>query len=199
VRSLAVLDGAFGLDVRHRRDGYEYREGAMTQRTDRIDALLREEVGAILSREIADPPIGFVTVTDVETAPDLSHASLWVSLIGQPDERAESLAALRRALPFIRHELGRRVRLRRIPELHLRVDDTAQRGTRILQLLTELEAGQEPEPDAVIDESLPTPIGRSTEPEAGSAPRPAGRRPGRPRPGSSFGKGRGDRQKRGRR
>src|SRR4051812_8664119 len=178
---------------------HECRHNLMTQRTDRIDALLREEVGAILSREIADPRIGFVTVTDVETAPDLSHASIWVSLIGQPDERAESLAALRRALPFIRHELGRRVRLRRIPELHLRVDDTAQRGTRILQLLTELEAGQEPEPDAVIDESLPTPIGRSTEPEAGTQPRPAGRRPGRPRPGSSFGKGRGDREKRGRR
>jgi ribosome-binding factor A len=150
----------------------------MTQRTERIDALLREEIGGLLAREIADPRIGFVTVTDVETAPDLSHATLWVSLIGQAEERTESLAALRRALPFIRHELGRRVRLRRIPELHLRVDDTAQRGTRILQLLSELEAGQQPDPDAPIDESLPTPMARATEPEEGrggpTEPRPSG-------------------------
>jgi ribosome-binding factor A len=131
----------------------------MTQRTDRIDQLLRQEIGEILSRDVQDPRIGFVTVTDVETAPDLSTARVWVSVIGQPDERKETLKALSRALPFVRHELGSRVRLRRIPELHLREDDSALRGTRVLRLLAELETGAAADEPAQ-DESLPTPVPR---------------------------------------
>ena len=129
----------------------------MTQRTDRIDAQLREEIGAILAREVSDPDIGFVTITDVETAPDLSHAQVWVSLIGQPAERTATMAALKRAMPYVRRLLGKRLRLRRIPELHLRLDDTAERGTRVLKLLTELEAGHLP-PDEPGAETLPTPV-----------------------------------------
>jgi ribosome-binding factor A len=132
----------------------------MTQRTDRIDQLLRQEIGEILARDIQDPRIGFVTITDVETAPDLSTARVWVSVIGQPDERDQTLKALQRAMPFVRHELGGRVRLRRIPELHLRLDDTAQRGTRVLQLLAELEAGEAPAEEVPVTESLPTPVPR---------------------------------------
>src|SRR5262245_66499707 len=112
----------------------------MTARTNRIDELLRQEIGQILERDVQDPRIGFVTVTDVETAPDLSTARVWVSVIGQPEERDQTLRALGRAMPFVRHDLGGRVRLRRIPELHLRVGDTAQRGTRLLQLLAAPEA-----------------------------------------------------------
>ena len=132
----------------------------MTQRTDRIDQLLRQEIGEILARDIQDPRIGFVTVTDVETAPDLSTARVWVSVIGQLEEREQSLKALRRAMPFVRHELGSRVRLRRIPELQLRADETAQKGTRVLQLLAELEAGETPDEPAPAIESLPTPLPR---------------------------------------
>jgi ribosome-binding factor A len=151
----------------------------VTQRTERIDALLREEIGAILGREVADPAVGFVTVTDVETAPDLSHAQVWVSLIGQPDERAVSLTALRRAMPYVRHLLGSRVRLRRIPELHVRLDETAERGTRVLQLLSELEAGHVPD-DAPAGDPLPTPVGRLPhEGEDADAPEVT---PARPKP-----------------
>ena len=128
----------------------------MTARTDRIDELLRQEIGEIIARDIQDPRIGFVTITDVETAPDLSTARVWVSIIGQPAEREETLRALGRAMPFVRHELGSRVRLRRIPELHVREDDTAQRGTRVLRLLAELEGGAVPD-EAPPVESLPTP------------------------------------------
>jgi ribosome-binding factor A len=150
----------------------------MTARTDRIDQLLRQEIGEILSREIQDPRIGFVTITDVETAPDLSTARVWVSVIGQPDEREQTLKALQRAMPFVRRELGSRVRLRRIPELQIRVDDTAQRGTRVLQLLAELEGGQTPDEPAAPGESLPTPV-----PRIPAAPQtPARRRPREARP-----------------
>ena len=130
----------------------------MTARTDRIDQLLRQEIGAILAKDVQDPRIGFVTVTDVETAPDLSTARVWVSVIGQPEERHRALRALEHAMPFVRRELGGRLRLRRIPELQLRLDDTVQRGTRVLQLLAEIEAGGVVDAPPPIEESLPTPV-----------------------------------------
>ena len=150
----------------------------MTARTDRIDELLRQEIGAILGRDIQDPRIGFVTVTDVETAPDLSTARVWVSVIGQPDERQQTMRALQRAMPFVRHELGTRIRLRRIPELQVRADETAQRGTRVLQLLAELESGHTPDDPTPAAESLPTPAPRAAPapPPAKRVPRSRGRR-----------------------
>lgn len=168
----------------------------MTARTDRIDELLRQEIGAIIAREIADPRVGFVTVTGVETAPDLRHAKVWVSVIGPEAERRASLTALGRAMPFVRHELGKRLRIQRIPEFHLELDDTLERGTRVLQLINELEAGNVPDETPGAGESLPTPVARlphegdsadEPEPAAGPPPDPAQPRrrtfrPGRQRP-----------------
>ena len=156
----------------------------MTARTDRIDQLLREEIGAILAKDVQDPRIGFVTVTDVETAPDLSTARVFVSVIGQPAEREITMRALQRALPFVRHELGSRIRLRRIPELQLRTDDTVQRGTRVLQLLAELEAGGDITEPPPMEETLPTPT-----PGVPIPPAPETRARGR---GRGRGRGRDD-------
>ena len=150
----------------------------MTARTDRIDELLRQEIGAILAKDIQDPRIGFVTVTDVETAPDLSRARVSVSVIGQPAERELTMRALQRAMPFVRRELGSRLRLRRIPELQVRADDTSERGTRVLRLLAELESGgvvTEPPP---VEESLPTPTPHVPLPEP-AAPRKRRRKGGK--------------------
>ena len=132
----------------------------MSQRTDRVDELLRQEITSIVARDVADPRIGFVTITSVETTPDLRHAKVWVSVIGQPAERDAAVAALGHAMPFVRHELGKRLRIKRIPDLHVRLDDTAERGTRVLQLLRDLEAGEVPDTDAPLGESLPTPVAR---------------------------------------
>jgi ribosome-binding factor A len=132
----------------------------MTARTEQLDELFRQEIAEIVSREVADPRIGFATITDVETTPDLRHAQVWVSVIGQPDERDTTIAALGRAMPFVRRELGHRLRLKRIPELHVRLDDTAERGTRVLRLLHEIEEGTPAEPDLPVGESLPTPVAR---------------------------------------
>ena len=133
----------------------------MSQRTDRVDELLRQEIGGIIAKEVADPRIGFATITKVETTPDLRHARVWVSVIGQPKERSQTIAALSRAMPFVRHELGRTLRLKRIPDLHVELDDTAERGTRVLQLLDELEAGRaEPDAELPAGETLPTPVAR---------------------------------------
>lgn len=132
----------------------------MSERTKQLDELFRQEIAEIVTREVADPRIGFATITDVETSPDLRHAQVWVSVIGQPKERDTTIEALGRAMPFVRRELGHRLRLKRIPELHVRLDDTAERGTRVLRLLHELEEGPASEPDLPVGESLPTPVAR---------------------------------------
>jgi ribosome-binding factor A len=132
----------------------------MTQRTQRVDELLRQEIGALLAKEVADPRIGFATITDVETSPDLRHAKVWVSVIGDEAARRETIRALQQAMGFIRHELGKRLRIRRIPDLHVHLDDSAERGTRVLYLLNELEAGVEPDAIQPLHDSLPTPVKR---------------------------------------
>lgn len=131
----------------------------MTARTNRIDELLRQEIGQSLSRDLADPRIGFATITDVETTPDLRHAVVWVSVIGQAEDRDATLTALRRAMPHLRHDLGTKLRLKRIPEFHVRLDDSMERGTRVLQLLDQLEHGDASEPVPPAD-ALPTPVKR---------------------------------------
>ena len=151
----------------------------MSQRTDRVDELLRQEIGAILAREVADPRVGFATVTDVETTPDLQHAKVWVSVIGDAAQRRATLDALDGAMGYVRRELGVRLRLRRVPALHVALDSSMEHGTRVLQILDELEHGDIPGAaslaDAPVTESLPTPVARlprdgdTPEPEPGAA------------------------------
>jgi ribosome-binding factor A len=129
----------------------------VTARTKRIDALLREEISELVTREVQDPGIGFLTVTGVETAPDLGHARVWVRVIGSDAERTATLRALERAMPFVRRRLGERLRLKRIPELMVRPDPTVERGTRLMHIIQDLEEGKIPEP--LLDE-LPTPSPR---------------------------------------
>jgi ribosome-binding factor A len=186
----------------------------MSQRTDRVDELLRQEIGRILAKDVQDPHIGFATVTDVETTPDLRHARVWVSVIGGADERTEALTALDRAMGYVRHELGARLRLRRIPALHVALDDSAERGTRVMQILEELEQGHDAEGEALADtpitESLPTPVPRlrregdaevtaptdlTAADETAAAPSRARPRPERQRPRAVHRRGpRGDRR-----
>ena len=130
----------------------------MSERTARLDELLREEISRVITRDVDDPRVGFVTVTSVEVAPDLRHATVWISLIGQPDERRETIRVLGRAMPFVRRQLGV-LRLKRIPELHLREDDSIERGTRVLRLIEELAEAEAPSVQPA-GETLPTPLGR---------------------------------------
>ncbi|HKZ92083.1 MAG TPA: 30S ribosome-binding factor RbfA [Candidatus Limnocylindrales bacterium] len=155
----------------------------MSERTRRIDHLLQEEISAIIRREVHDPRVGFVTITGVDVTPDLRHATVWASIIGSAQERRATLQVLGRAMPFVRHHLGS-LRLKRIPELHLREDDSAQRGTRVMQLLEQLEAGPAedgvavPEPAAEAP-GLPTPRSLNDagwSPDAGADALPAGYR-----------------------
>jgi len=113
----------------------------MVDRMPRVDELLREEISAHVSRNISDPRLGFVTVTAVETAPDLRHARVYVSMIGSDEQAAASLAALKSAAPYLRTLISKGLRIRRVPALHFEVDATGLRGARIQQLLGSIADG----------------------------------------------------------
>ncbi len=131
----------------------------MSERTARLDELLREEISEVVRREVDDPRIGFVTITDVEVSPDLRHANVWVSVIGTAAERKQTLRALAHAMPFVRGRLGK-LRLKRIPALHVKEDDSSERGTRLLAIIDDLGQGGEGEVPELV-ETLPTPTGVS--------------------------------------
>ena len=111
----------------------------MSQRTDRLDSQIRAELMELIQREMKDPRVGFATVTRVETARDLGSARVWVSVLGTQEEQHAALSALTDAAPWLRRQLGDRLRLRHIPQLVVRHDDSIEAGDRVLRLLNELE------------------------------------------------------------
>ena len=120
----------------------------MSQRTDRLDSQIRQELMDLLQREMKDPRLGFATITRVETARDLGHARVWVSVLGSEIERERTMAALQVATPWLRRKLGERLSLRHVPELTVREDDSIASGDRVLQIIQELSGeATEPQPD----------------------------------------------------
>lgn len=117
----------------------------MSQRTDRLDSQIRQELMELLQREMKDPRLGFATITRVETARDLGHARVWVSVLGNEAERERTMGALRVATPWLRRRLGERLSLRHVPELTVREDDSIASGDRVLQIIQEL-SGETTEP-----------------------------------------------------
>jgi ribosome-binding factor A len=110
----------------------------VSQRTDRLDSQIRQELMDLLQREMKDPRLGFATITRVETARDLGHARVWVSVLGTELERQRTMDALRVATPWLRRRLGERLSLRHVPELTVRHDDSIASGDRVLRLINEL-------------------------------------------------------------
>jgi ribosome-binding factor A len=116
----------------------------MTRRTERVNDLLQEELSDLLRRQVKDPRLsGLVTVTEVDISTDLRHARVFVSVMGSDEEREEALQALDAARPFLRRELGKRLAIRRIPDLDFRRDDSLERGARLLALIEEATSEEE--------------------------------------------------------
>ena len=111
------------------------------KRAERVSDQMKQEIADILMRKIKDPRIGFVTVTEVEVADDLRNAKVFVSVYGS--EKAATLKGLESASPYIRSELGRRMRMKFIPELLFRYDDSVERGAHINELLHEIQEKDE--------------------------------------------------------
>ena len=122
----------------------------MSQRTDRLDSQIRHELMDLLQREMKDPRLGFATITRVETARDLGHARVWVSVLGTDAERERTMDALRVATPWLRRRLGERLTLRHVPELTIRHDDSIESGDRVLRIIQELN---EERPEAPLTDA----------------------------------------------
>jgi ribosome-binding factor A len=111
----------------------------------RINEVLREVVGAAISSDLSDPRIGFVTVTSVETSPDLRAAKVFVSVLGDEQEREETLAGLRSSHGVLQTRIAAETRMKRTPTLSFHYDDTIEQGVRISRLLEEEPAEDEEE------------------------------------------------------
>jgi ribosome-binding factor A len=109
-------------------------------RPDRVADLLRSELAMLIAREVHDPGIGFVTLTRVQVSPDLQLARVHYTALGDEKTRRNSERALERAAPFLRRQIGSRLRLKRVPELKFVYDESIAGQDRIEQLLNELHA-----------------------------------------------------------
>lgn len=111
----------------------------MTRRTDRVNGLLRQEIGSLLLHGLRDPRLAhLLSVTRVKTSVDLRHAQVFVSVMGSPQEKQEAMGGLCSAAPFLRRELRGRLSLRTIPELRFVLDESIEEGERLLRLMDRL-------------------------------------------------------------
>jgi ribosome-binding factor A len=108
-------------------------------RRDRIAQALRDEVSALLRRKIRDPRIGFVTITDTSVSPDLTHAKIYVTVLGEEKVRKTSLEALNRAAGFLQRQVFKQLGLKKTMQLAFLLDETVQSGNRIEELLHQIQ------------------------------------------------------------
>jgi ribosome-binding factor A len=112
---------------------------AQGSRPERVGEEIRQEISALLAREIRDPGVGFVTLTRVKMSPDLQLARVYYTLIGDEKAKVETARALERVTPFIRRQIASRVRLRRVPEVRFEFDRSVEHQDRIERILLDLE------------------------------------------------------------
>lgn len=111
----------------------------MTHRPERVAELLQQVLAELIRDEVRDPRIGFVTVTEVRVSPDLKHARVFVSCLGELSDREASVKALNRASAFLRRALGRETRLKYVPDLEFDEDRTLETSLRVERLLDEID------------------------------------------------------------
>lgn len=135
------------------------------QRRQRVAESLRVEIARILRAGMHDPRLGFLTVTGVDLSPDLRHARIHVSVLGDEAKQSESMRALEGARGYLRRELAHTLPLRRMPDLAFRLDTSGERGERIERILREIAgppaeagvSGEEPGPEPSPDDGEETP------------------------------------------
>jgi len=106
----------------------------------RVDEAMRQVLGDALAQDLKDPRVGFVTVTDVKTSPDLRHARVYISVLGDAPAREATLDGLRSAHGYLQGRVAGELRLKRTPELRFELDDTAERAARLERLIEETGA-----------------------------------------------------------
>lgn len=113
---------------------------AQGSRPDRVGDQLRQELAELIAREIHDPGIGFLTLTHVKVTPDLQQARVYYTTIGDDKQRTETGRALGRATPFLRRQVGRRLRLKHVPELKFFFDASIERHDRLEKIMLDIQA-----------------------------------------------------------
>ncbi len=111
------------------------------KRSLRVGDLIREEVADIIMHKIRDPRLGFVTVTDVKASDDLKHAQVYVSVL-EDAKRAKTHKILKSSAKFIRSELAKRVKIKFIPELIFKLDESIEYGAKIEKILNEIKSSK---------------------------------------------------------
>ena len=107
-------------------------------RAIRVGEQMREELAQLLRDEVKDPRIGFVSIVKVEVSRDIRHTKIYVSVLGNDQQKKETMAGLASATGFLRSELAKRLQLRYMPELHFALDESIEHGQRIAQLLVQV-------------------------------------------------------------
>ena len=128
----------------------------MHQRASRVGDQIQAELASLLTRDVHDPGIGFLTITSVKVSPDLQQARVYYTTIGDDKARRESARALDRATPFLRRQVGQRLRLKRVPELAFFYDESIEKGDRVARILQELQAERAARPDVEDDTHDPS-------------------------------------------
>jgi ribosome-binding factor A len=118
-----------------------------TQRAQRVAETIHKEISSLLIKGLKDPRIGFITITAVDVTPDLRHAKVFYTLMGNQTERAQNQSGLDSCAPYIRQHLGRHLRLRYVPEVRFEYDSSFDYGQRIEKLLSEVKP-DEPQDDS---------------------------------------------------
>lgn len=116
----------------------------MSHRANRVGEQMKKELSDIIGRKIKDPRIGFVTVTDVQVTGDLQQAKVFISVLGDDEQKENTLKGLAKAKGFIRTEIGHRIRLRKTPEIIFEFDESIDYGNRIETLLHQLHTDDRP-------------------------------------------------------
>jgi ribosome-binding factor A len=123
-------------------------------RVSRVGEQIKKEIVEIVRHDIKDPRVGFVTITGVEASGDLQHATVHISVLGGEEARKGTMEALQKASGFIRTEVGRRIRLRRTPELHFKLDTSLDYSTRISEVLKDIKGEEQDESSAQSESRL---------------------------------------------
>ncbi len=108
-------------------------------RPERVAELIRKEVSRIIREDVSDPRIGFVSITGVDISPDLENAKIHISILDEEKKKQECMDGLNSATRFIRGKLGNELTLRAVPEIEFVRDDSLERGSKILGLMSKLE------------------------------------------------------------
>lgn len=110
----------------------------MNLRANRVGEQIKKELSDIIGRKLKDPRVGFVTVTDVEVTGDLQQAKVYLTVLGDEEQKKDTLDGLEKAKGFIRSEVGKRIRLRKTPELIFEIDESIEYGNRIETLIKKI-------------------------------------------------------------